>query len=150
MSDTILSLIKDDHDKHRGILGGISETSGDSPERRRLFDLLAQEMKAHAAAEEQTLYAALIKSPEAQEQGRHSIVEHAEAEDLLAELEEMDMGEGAWLQKFAKLRHALEHHMEEEERDVFPLAEKLLSEDTAKSLGARFDQRKSAEAKEAA
>ena len=48
-------------------------TSGDSEERRLLWDKFKPDAAAHANAEEETLYAALIENPDTQEQSRHSI-----------------------------------------------------------------------------
>ena len=56
----IYERLKDDHCKQRGLCGGLAKTSGDTEERRRLFTALKTEVEAHAAAEEQTLYAELI------------------------------------------------------------------------------------------
>mgnify|MGYP001371336392 CR=1 FL=1 len=50
----IYKTIEEDHGKHRGLLGAIGETSGDSAERRRLWNQFYYEVKSHAAAEEET------------------------------------------------------------------------------------------------
>ncbi len=131
-----------DHDRQRELLRKISETEGDSENRRRLFAALKEEADSHAAAEEQTFYAALIEKPDGQEKARHSIAEHKDANDLLEELDELDMGSGGWLQKLKKLRHELEHHVKEEEEEVFPLAKTLIDESRAQDLAKKFEARK--------
>lgn len=138
----------EDHNKQRGLLGGVGETSGDTEERRRLFAELKIELEAHANAEEQVFYAALLAEPDGQEKARHSIVEHDEMNDLIAELEDIDMSAGAWLNKFKDLRHRVEHHVDEEEEEVFVRARKLLSEKQANDLVADFDNRKNEEEKQ--
>ena len=142
----IYSRLEDDHGKQRGLCAGIAETSGDSRERRRLFDELKKEVEAHAAAEEQTFYAELIATSEGQDQARHSIAEHKDASDLIEELEETDMSSGAWLTKFKTLQEELEHHLDDEEEEVFPLARSVIAEDRARELGAEFGKRKEDEA----
>jgi len=144
MSD-IYKAIEDDHGKQRGLLAGIAETEGDSDERRRLFDLLKVELHAHADAEEQTLYAELLANPKSQEQTRHSVAEHKDMNDLIAELGKTDMSSPGWIATFKKLRHDVEHHLDEEEKDVFELARKVLSEDEAEEIGRRFHDRKAKE-----
>jgi hemerythrin-like domain-containing protein len=141
----IFSILKSDHDLHREMLAKIAETSGDTSERRNLFEAFRIEVTAHAAAEEQSLYATMLGNPELQEDGRHSVAEHKEIDDMLGELQETDMATGAWLTKFKELRHRYEHHIEEEEDEMFPAAEKELSNTVAKELGAKFDRRKPAE-----
>ena len=141
----IFKRIEEDHGKHRGLLGGVSETTGDSSERRRLFEELKTEVEAHAAAEEQTFYAELISHADGQEKARHSISEHKTASDLIEELSQTDMSSGGWLLKFKSLREDLEHHMAEEEKEVFAKAKKLISDKRANELTEEFDRRKKAE-----
>lgn len=138
----IYERLKKDHGKQRGMAAGLAETSGSSAERQRLFAEFRMELEAHAAAEEQTFYAALIASPDGQEKARHSIAEHKTASDLLEELEQTDMSSGGWLQKFKKLKEEVEHHADEEEREVFPLAREILSAKRAVELGDEFSSRK--------
>ncbi|MEX1034321.1 MAG: hemerythrin domain-containing protein [Sneathiella sp.] len=131
-----------EHDNQKKLAKQIMETTGDSPERHQLFTQFKTEAVAHANAEEQTLYADLIERPESQEQIRHSISEHKEADDLITELAEMDMSSSEWIQKFEKLKDDLEHHIDEEEEDVFDLAKNLLSKEEANELTLQFDERK--------
>lgn len=138
----IFSILKSDHDLHREMLAEIADTSGDTQERRDLFEAFRVEVTAHAAAEEQSLYATMLGNPELQEDGRHSVAEHKEIDDLLGELQEIDMATGAWLIKFKDMRHRYEHHIEEEEEEMFPAAEKEFSKAKAQELGAKFDRRK--------
>jgi len=138
----IYERLKADHGKQRGLCGGLAKTSGDTEERRRLFAALKTEIEAHAAAEEQTLYADLIATTEMQEQARHSVTEHKEAADLIEELAATDMSSSGWIARFAKLREELEHHLDEEEADVFPEARKLIAAGRADELGTAFDRLK--------
>lgn len=138
-----------DHDEQRNLAQAIMKTSGDSEERRQLWDTFKPEAVAHANAEEQALYAPLIEEPDTQEQARHSVSEHKEADDLIKELSEMDMSSSGWIQKFEKLKEALEHHMDEEEKDVFSKAKKVISAEQARQLADDFETRKRAELAEA-
>lgn len=140
----------DDHGKQRGMAAGLAKTEGDSDERNRLFFAFYKELEAHAAAEEQTFYAELMAMADGQEQSRHSVAEHQTASDLLKELADMDMSSSGWLQKFKTLKHEVEHHVDEEEREVFPLAQSLISEARANELGTEFEKRKQAELEELA
>ncbi len=134
-----------DHDTHREMAARLAETTGDSDERRKLWDEFKPEAKAHANAEEQTFYATLIEHPEAQEKARHSISEHKESSDLIEKLSTDDMSSSGWLQNFKKLKEELEHHMEEEENEVFVKARKVIPEETAIQLASDFEERKAAE-----
>ncbi|MEZ4448665.1 MAG: hemerythrin domain-containing protein [Nannocystaceae bacterium] len=141
----IYERLKEDHDRHRQLAAELVETSGDSEERRALWKALQGEVEAHAAAEEQSLYATLLAEPKGHEKARHSVSEHKEAADLIDELADMDMSSPGWLLKFRKLKEELEHHMDEEESEVFARSQKILSERTAKELARTFEARKAAE-----
>ena len=138
----IYQRLKQDHDKQRELAGKITDTEGNSEERRRLWKEFKPEAEAHAAAEEQTFYATLIEKPDGQEKARHSISEHKEAADLIEELSKLGMGSGGWIQKFKKLKEELEHHMKEEEDEVFQRAKKLIDQREAKRLAETFEERK--------
>lgn len=141
----IYERLRSEHQKQKDLAAEIMDTSGDTRERQRLFAEFYAEAEAHAAAEEQTFYAALIEKPEGQPKARHSVHEHKKAADLLCELKELDMGSGGWIRKFEKLKEELEHHIREEENEVFSRAKQLLDSATAEQLATDFDRRKKAE-----
>lgn len=146
----IYQRIVQDHDKHRELASRIMKTEGNSDERNELWAQFKPEATAHANAEEQTLYAELLEAQKSQEQARHSVHEHKEADDLIKELDEMDMSSSGWIQKFEKLKEDLEHHMKEEEEDVFEIAKKVISNDLANDLVDKFEKRKKSEISEVA
>ena len=134
--------LKRDHDRHRKLLERIGDTSGDSAERRKYFEVFRVEVSAHAAAEEESLYAAMLADPDLRDDARHSVSEHKEIDDFLGELADTDMSSGAWLTKFKEMRHRYEHHIDEEEEDMFPAAAKGLSEAEEQRITKVFEQRK--------
>ncbi|MFX0544066.1 hemerythrin domain-containing protein [Roseovarius sp. S1116L3] len=143
----IYSAIKADHDHHRELLEKIADTSGASEARKEAWEEFYSDVKSHGAAEEETFYSKLISKTWGQDSARHSVHEHQQIDDLLEELREMDMSEGAWMQKFKKLRHDYEHHIDEEEEEVFARAREVIAEDEIKGYGERFQNRKEEERK---
>lgn len=134
--------LKQDHARHRDMLAQLDATADGSPERRPLFEDLRQELQAHAAAEEESLYATMLASPELRDEARHSVSEHKEIDDFLGELLEIDMASSAWLSKFRELRHRYLHHIDEEEEEMFPSATKALSSEEEARLARVFEKRK--------
>jgi hypothetical protein len=134
-----------DHDHHRALLAMIEETSGDSDDRRLLFAEMVAEMQAHAAAEEQALWSAVLRNPDTTDHGRHAVAEHKEIDDLIEELSEADMASPGWLRRFAKLKEKYLHHIQEEEQEQFVAAEKHLSPSDLRHLHTVFNRRKRAE-----
>lgn len=138
----IFTALKTDHDKHRDMLAKIADTSGDSQERRRIFDEFRAEVTAHANAEEQSLYAEMLERPKLTDKGRHSVAEHKEIDDYLVELVDTDMSSPGWMATFKKLRDRYEHHIEEEENEIFKAAERNMTDAKADAMGEIFAERK--------
>jgi len=100
---------------------------------------------AHAAAEEETLYATMLARPDLREDAQHSVSEHKEIDDYLEELEELSFNGEEWNRVFAQLKKRYLHHIEEEEEEMFPDAARELTAEEEQKLAARFAQRKPAE-----
>lgn len=135
----IYQSLKEDHKKQRSLLDAIVDTSGDSVKRTELFKQLKAELAHHADSEERYFYVPLIKLDSTQEDARHGIAEHHEIDELVAEVEKADPSTSAWLQHAKNLEHKVKHHLEEEEKDYFPEAKKVLSTDRAEALGSEYE-----------
>ena len=137
--------LKADHDRQRALLKQVGEHKGDDRARQDAFEVLQLDLRAHAAAEEESLYATMLADPELREDARHSVSEHKEVEDLLGELAGLEFGTSAWDDKFATMRHRYEHHIDEEEEDMFPAATARLPDAEEARLAEIFEARKPAE-----
>ncbi|MCI5105477.1 MAG: hemerythrin domain-containing protein [Pseudomonadales bacterium] len=142
---TIYQRITADHKRHRELLDKIESTEGDSRDRRQCWEAFFYDVKAHAAAEEETLYAKLIATEDGQPDARHSVHEHQELDHIMDELDEMDMSSPGWLQRFKTLKHDYLHHIEEEEEDIFKRARQEIDSAVADKLADNFEQRKDKE-----
>ncbi|KQN19351.1 hemerythrin [Sphingomonas sp. Leaf33] len=139
--------LKADHDKHRAMLKELGELSGDAGKRKKLFENFRIEIAAHAAAEEESLYATMLGNPELRDDARHSVSEHKEVDDLIGEMVDLDFGGDEWEAKFHQMRHRYLHHIEEEEEEMFPAASKELDTATEEQLADTFEERKPEELK---
>ena len=135
--------LKRDHDLHRDLLKRIGECR--NGEREPLFEQLRLEIAAHAAAEEESLYATMLANPDLRDGARHSVAEHKEVADDLAALSRLEVGTPEWDEKFAHLRHRYEHHIDEEEDEMFPAAGELLPEQVEERIADTYEARKPAE-----
>ncbi len=142
---SIYESIRKDHERHRELLEKLADTSGDSEKRRECWNAFYYDVKAHAAAEEETFYSPLMADSDGQDDARHSVAEHKEMDDIIEELHATDFSSSAWLTQFKKLKHDYEHHMEEEENDIFEKARQVFDKEQASSIGQKFVQRKKAE-----
>ena len=132
--------LKADHDRHRAMLAELAAANFD--DRAELFEALRIEISAHAAAEEESLYATMLANPDLRDEARHSVSEHKEVDDFFGELVELDAASAEWTAKFEEMRHRYEHHIDEEEEDMFPAASEKLSGDEEARLAQVFERRK--------
>jgi len=145
------TLLKADHQKVAGILEKIDSTTERGVKtREELFTQLKTELDVHARIEEEIFYPALAGAEETREITLEAFEEHRLVKQLLSELQKMDKGEEQWTARFTVLKENIEHHVEEEEGEMFPKARKVLSEAEAEELGIRLEEAKKKELKAAA
>jgi len=142
---TIYAEIERDHARHRELLDQLAETHGDSDEREKLWREFYYDVKAHAAAEEETFYSKLMERPGGQDDARHSVAEHKEMDDIMEELNGMGFDNPGWLTRFKTLKHDYEHHMDEEEEDIFSKAREVIADDDSAPFAEKFRTRKKKE-----
>lgn len=142
---TIFETLKNEHDKHRTLIDLVEKTEGDSEGRRELFSKLATELRAHADAEERTLYAEMLSDAESQPKASHSVHEHEEIDELIKELLETDLSSSGWIATFKKLAEQTRHHMDEEENETFAAGRKVMSDSKAEELARKFEEEKAKE-----
>ncbi|TDC93403.1 hemerythrin domain-containing protein [Saccharopolyspora aridisoli] len=111
--------------------GGLSEE-----QRRDLVDHIITELVRHSVAEEQYLYpAAREHLPGGDELADHEIEEHAEAEKLMKELERLEVSDPEFDEKVLELARDIRHHVEEEERGLFPRLQAACTVEELRHLG---------------
>jgi hemerythrin superfamily protein len=145
------TLLKTDHKKVAGILEKLDSTTERGVKtREELFTQLKTELDVHARIEETIFYPTLEEAKETRDITLEAYEEHRLVKQLLAELESMGKDSEEWTAKFTVLKENIEHHVEEEEGEMFPKARKVLSEDEAEELGARLEAAKTEQMKAAA
>lgn len=141
----IFGRLLEDHDRHRALLAMITATRGESKDRKKLFRELVKELKSHAAAEEQALWSTVMRNPKTTDDARHAVGEHKEIDKMLDDLAARDMASGGWLRRFAGLRDAYLHHIQEEEQEQFVAAQKHLTPGDIRYMKQVFNRRKAQE-----
>jgi iron-sulfur cluster repair protein YtfE (RIC family) len=137
------TLLKTDHEKVAGILESIEDTTERAVKGRdELFAQLKAELDLHAMIEEEILYPALEETEEAREITLEAYEEHRLVKQLLAELEAEPKDTEEWTAKFTVLKENIEHHVEEEEGEMFKKARAALSEEEIETLGDRLQEAK--------
>jgi iron-sulfur cluster repair protein YtfE (RIC family) len=136
-------LLKGDHEKVAGIMEKIDGTTERGVKtREELFTQLKTELDLHAQIEEQIFYPALENADETREITLEAYEEHNLVKQLLTELESEPKDDEQWTAKFTVLKENVEHHVEEEEGELFKKARKVLSKDEVTELGNRLQEAK--------
>jgi hemerythrin-like domain-containing protein len=138
-----LTLLKDDHDKLKKLLKE-GEKKDALQERRSMLNEIAHEFRVHEKIEEEIFYPALKEHPRARDIVLEGYQEHHVVDVLLRELEGMPPSDERWAAKLKVLTENVEHHIEEEEDDMFSKAKKVFDDNELDSLGNQMEEMKSA------
>ena len=142
-------MLKNDHAKVSSLFEQIEATT-DTTARQGLFTQLKQELDVHTHIEETILYPALKQPAETREITEEAYEEHQEVKDLLAELAATPADSEEWSDMIVELKENVEHHVEEEESEMFPKARTVLSAEQIADIGARMAAEKQQQLKKAA
>jgi hypothetical protein len=136
-------LLKKDHKKVSGLFKQLDETTERAVKtREELFSTLKQELDIHARIEETIFYPAIKDKEETHEITLEAYEEHNVVKQLLAELDSMPVDDERWTAKLTVLKENVEHHVEEEEGEMFKDAQKVLNAEQIEELGARMESAK--------
>jgi hemerythrin-like domain-containing protein len=119
-----IAMLKEDHRNVKELFDKFEETNG-TASKRKIASQAVEDLKVHAALEEELFYPALRQQME-DEDGLldEADEEHHVAKILIAELEQMQGDEDHWEAKFKVLAESVRHHIKEEEGEIFPEAKK--------------------------
>ncbi len=138
-----IELLKKDHEKVSGIFEKLEPTTERATKtREELFTQLKQELDVHARIEETIFYPAIKQAAETRDITLEAIEEHNVIKQLLADLAATPVTEEEWGAKLKVLKENVEHHVEEEEGEMFKNARKVLSREQVEELGTRMEAAK--------
>jgi len=139
------TILKKDHRMVSGLMKTLQMTPRiNGMVRRRLFDQIRYSLMIHTQAEEEILYPAMrhFMLTNGQSKVDESYREHQRIKDLLNELTTIDPTSDAFNAKLADLKNTIQHHVEEEEEEMFPLLMLRMSAEEQEALGRRIHDRK--------
>jgi hypothetical protein len=134
-----IELLEREHRRFESLLKQGEETTERArATRRELLASLTSELNAHELMEEKVLYPALQDHPETREVVLEGFEEHHVADLIVNELRDVATNDEAWGAKFKVLKESIEHHIKEEEKNMFRLARGIFSRDELRLLAARM------------
>jgi hemerythrin superfamily protein len=127
-----IDLLESQHREVEKLFKKIEKTSN-GEEKLRLFEEIADKLAIHAAIEEHHFYPA-VKEKRTEDILLESLEEHLQVKRLLADLLKLDVGDEQFDPKIKVLKEEVQHHVGEEEKDLFPKVKKVLSADELDAL----------------
>ncbi len=138
-----LELLKADHDSVKDLLEELEATSEDDRgKREELFARIRRDVEVHEAIEEEVFYPALKDHPKAREVVLEGYEEHHVVDTLMGEMSGLAVTDETWQAKMAVMKENIEHHIEEEEGEMFEEAQQILEAAELDALGDRMRARK--------
>ena len=134
-----IQILEQDHRRLEDLLKqGEDTTERARTARQELLSTITAELKAHELMEEKVLYPALQSHPEARDIVLEGYEEHHVADLILDELREVATNDEQWGAKFKVLKENIEHHIEEEEGEMFRTARGIFSREELQGLAERM------------
>ncbi|MCX7596304.1 MAG: hemerythrin domain-containing protein [Fischerella sp.] len=139
-SKDILSLIEADH-RHFEQLFADAEKA-DNKKLYECFNQIFQALTLHARTEELVFYSAMQEYEETKKYVEKAEKEHEEAKVILEEIKELKPGELEFQTKINELKKAVQHHVKEEENQIFNAIRKCMNDEQLTNLGRNFQETK--------
>lgn len=115
------------------------EAAKSAAPRRKIFEQIADALAVHATIEERHFYPA-VKQKQTEDILLESVEEHLEIKRVIADLLAMDADDENFEAKVKVLQEDVDHHVEEEQDELFPKVEKLFDEETLEALGEDMEE----------
>jgi hemerythrin superfamily protein len=129
-----LDLLTQDHEKVRQLFEQAQQIR-DNDEKKQIFDQIDTELAVHAEIEETIFYPALEEHDELKEMVREAREEHEQVEQLLLEIEDLATEDTDFSTQLTELEGTVEHHVAEEEEEMFPKVREIFDKVALEQLG---------------
>lgn len=134
------NLLKADHRKVEELFSQLESASGQA--KMRVFEQIKTELELHTHIEETIFYPALEEPKQTHELTLEAYEEHDVVKNLLKELSRAKLPTEEWEAQAKVLQENVEHHVEEEENELFKKARVALSKDDIETLGEQMENEK--------
>jgi hemerythrin-like domain-containing protein len=138
-----VQLLKEDHAKVKKILEDLDSTTERGVKtREELFTKVKRELEVHESIEDEIFYPALKEHPKARDIVLEGYEAHHVVDMVMAEIVDLPYDDETWGAKCTVMKENVEHHIEEEEGDMFKQARQVFSNEELEDLGVRMQARK--------
>jgi hemerythrin-like domain-containing protein len=144
-----IALLEADHRKVKRLLSELDSTTERGVKTRsELFATIKGELTLHEIVEEEIFYPELKAHPKARDIVLEGYEEHHVVDVLMSELEALDVSDETWGAKATVMKENIEHHIDEEEGEMFRRARQVFDAAELDDLGARMEARKDSAGRE--
>ncbi len=135
----IFALLKKDHEKVSQLFSKI-EKAGDKAvaKKETLYAKIREELTIHSFGEEKAVYPLLKENEKTQDIGWESVEEHGVVKYLFSKIDAATAGTPDWKALVTVLKEVVEHHVEEEESEMFSKMRKAFSKEELDLMGVNF------------
>jgi hemerythrin superfamily protein len=142
----VLSLLKKDHDTVKALFAKFDRTGRTDYDRKwELFDDIRRELMVHSKAEEEIFYPALkALNGDGRKLVTRAVKEHRDVDELILQIARLDPVDEKFDDRVAALMEDVDHHIEEEEGQIFQFAKENCPEQELEEMGVEVEKRKSA------
>jgi iron-sulfur cluster repair protein YtfE (RIC family) len=138
-----IKMLKQDHDEVKALFEKLDKTTERAEVTRADgLEQLRQKLDMHETIEEEILYPALKERAKTKAITLEAYEEHHVVDMVMAELEATPVGDETWAAKLTVAKENVEHHIEEEEDQMFKQARQVMDEAELGALGDRMAARK--------
>jgi hemerythrin superfamily protein len=137
---TIYELLKEDHKNVKKLF---KEILDEEQFKKNIFSQIKEELTVHMEGEEKLFYPKLENDDETHQMVLEAYEEHDAGKQVIKDLDKSaNLDEDRKLAKIKVLSDMIDHHIEEEENELFKGARKVLSKDDEMDIGRRFEEKK--------
>jgi hemerythrin superfamily protein len=141
----VIKLLKKDHDTVKLLFDEFNEAGKSAYLRKSdIFEQVRHELLVHSQAEEEIFYPAIKAIDGGRELIVEALKEHKEVDELLTQMSRLKPEDARFVEKFETLIDNVDHHVEEEEGQMFQFAEKNCPQEQLQRLGIEISERKKA------
>jgi hemerythrin superfamily protein len=138
-----MKLLEEDHRKVKKLLDEGEKTTEQATKRRtELLNELLADLRIHETIEEEIFYPALEEHAKTKEIALEGYEEHHAVDRIAEELVALDPSDETWGAKFTVMKENIEHHIEEEEGEMFQKARQVLDEDELSEIADLMESRR--------
>jgi hypothetical protein len=132
-----IEMLKEQHDEAEELFDQIEDAEGE--EKRQLFEQLGDAIAIHCIIEEQHFYPS-VRAHRTEDILLESLQEHLAIKRVLADMLDLDPGDELFDAKCRVLQEEMEHHIQEEEANLFAKVQRLFSSETLDEIGSMMEQ----------